>query len=270
MHRRWVKGALVVVGAMLLSTLGIFASDALQGIDGSLGNLANVRNAGLCTAGSVPLKIDGNVVCVDIYEASPSQSCPHTHITNIVESEENTNAHECYAASVKGVRPWNYVSLPQAQRMCAGAGKRLPTSNEWFQIALGTRTDTCAVRGVAAADTGSSPECVSTTGAYDVVGNMWEWVDETVVGNTFHDRPLPSEGYVSSVDADGVAVTSDSAPSDLYGKDYFWSKEEGVYGMIRGGFYGSDDDAGLYTINASVMTSFAAQGVGFRCVDDVL
>ena len=39
--------------------------------------------------------------------------------------------------------------------------------------------------------------------------------------------------------------------------------------MIRGGFYGSEDDAGLYTANTSVETSFASQGVGFRCVEDI-
>jgi hypothetical protein len=40
--------------------------------------------------------------------------------------------------------------------------------------------------------------------------------------------------------------------------------------MIRGGFYSSGEDAGLYTINASIPTSFATQGIGFRCVQDLI
>ena len=79
---------------------------------------------------------------------------------------------------------------------------------------------------------------------------------------------LPEEGYVTSVDAQGLAITSATTPDDMYGRDYVWSKTEGVFGMIRGGFYGSNQDAGLYTVNASVQTNFATQGVGFRCVKD--
>ncbi len=100
-----------------------------------------------------------------------------------------------------------------------------------------------------------------------MVGNVWEWVDETVTNRSFNERELPMEGYVTEVDASGVAITTDAVKgSELYGDDYFWSKDEGTFGMIRGGFYGSGKDAGLYTTNASVPTSFATQGVGFRCV----
>jgi formylglycine-generating enzyme required for sulfatase activity len=103
-----------------------------------------------------------------------------------------------------------------------------------------------------------------------MVGNVWEWVDETVNGATYRERPLPPEGYVTEADAEGVAIATDAQTgSELYGNDYFWSKSEGVFGMIRGGFYGSDLDAGLYTVNASVPTNFATQGVGFRCVMSV-
>jgi formylglycine-generating enzyme required for sulfatase activity len=103
-----------------------------------------------------------------------------------------------------------------------------------------------------------------------MVGNVWEWVNETVSGKTYRDRPLPDEGYVYEADAGGIAITTQTdSGSELYGKDYFWSKSDGVFGMIRGGFYGSGDDAGLYTINASVPTNFATQGVGFRCVMSV-
>lgn len=269
MKTRWVKGTATVIGAIALSTLGIFAADSLQGIEGGIQNFAGAGKSGICTEGMVPTKIDGSVLCVDVYEASPSTVCPHKALTNVVQSEQNANTKDCYAASVKDAEPWNYISLPQAQRMCAGAGKRLPTSKEWYHIALGTNDDTCTTQGTSMSPTGNE-SCVSTIGAYDVIGNVWEWVDESIVGNMHEGRVLPKEGYVTAVDASGIALTSAESADDLYGKDYFWSKEEGVFGMIRGGFYGSNEDAGLYTTNASVPTSFATQGVGFRCVEDKL
>lgn len=269
MKSKLLKGGLTVIGAVFLSTLGIFASDGLRGIDNDMLALTGGKTNGPCRAGMVPMKQDVGILCVDMYEASPSLKCPHRDPLNLLESEKNTNASECYAASIKGVAPWSYISLPQAQRMCAGAGKRLPTSNEWYRIALGTDPNTCVTNADGRASTGSGG-CVSSVGAYDVVGNVWEWVDETVQGNTFKERQLPEEGYVTSVDASGVAITSAENPDELYGADYVWSKNEGVFGMIRGGFYGSETDAGLYTVNASVGTSFGSQGVGFRCVEDVL
>jgi formylglycine-generating enzyme len=269
MKTRWVKGTMTVVGAIAFSTLGIFAADSLQGIQGGIQNFAGAGKAGVCTEGMVPVKINAGVLCVDAYEGSPSPTCPHKELANVIQSEENINTAECYVASVKGALPWNYVSLPQAQRICAQAGKRLPTNEEWYHIALGTNPDACSIHGSALNPTGNE-SCVSTIGAYDVVGNVWEWVNENVVGNTFNGRALPQEGYVTSVDVSGIAITSGEQADDLYGKDYFWSKEEGVFGMIRGGFYGSNQDAGLYTTNASVPTSFATQGVGFRCVQDVI
>ena len=269
MANKWVKGSLVVLGAVALSTLGIFASDTLRGIDGGIGQLAGIGASATCTEGSVPVRVDGHVLCVDTYEASPSSKCPNGSPRSAIESERNANTDGCYAASVPDALPWSFVSLPQAQRMCAGAGKRLPTSAEWYHFALGTDPGNCVTQKSGAQKTGSA-ECTSSVGANDVIGNVWEWVDEQVNGNMFEERELPSEGYISSVDTNGVAVTSGTEPDELYGKDYFWSGSDGVFGMIRGGFYGSGDDAGLYTVNATVQTSFATQGVGFRCVKDIL
>ncbi len=262
MQNKLIKGGLTVLGAVILTTLGVFASDSLRD-----GQMAGVGNTGACLEGSLPVVHDGKTLCVDVYEVSPSPECPNQVLTNVTQSEENASRAGCKAVSVPSVAPWNYVTLPQAQRLCANSGKRLPTNDEWYHIALGTNIDTCTIRGQAVQKTGSA-DCISSTGAHDMIGNVWEWVDEEVIGNTFNGRPLPEEGYVTSVDAQGVAVTSAKQADDMYGKDYIWTKTEGVFGMIRGGFYGSNDDAGLYTMNASVPTGFATQGVGFRCVKD--
>ncbi len=269
MKSKLIKATLTVVGAVILSTVGIYAADHIQGIEGGISNLANVRTANGCSEGAVPLKVRDQMLCVDLYEASPSTKCPHAVLNSAIESERNVTTKECLSASVPGATPWNYVSLSQAQRICAASGKRLPTSDEWYHIALGTTPESCVVQSSAVGKTGTEA-CVSSVGVYDAVGNVWEWVDENVVGNTYDGRELPKEGYVTSVDARGVAITSGESPDELYGKDYFWSQQEGVFGMIRGGFYGSGEDAGLYTANASVPTSFATQGVGFRCVEDLI
>jgi len=263
------KGALVVLFATIISTVGIFAADTFQGVNRNLTNLAGVNSSGSCPQGMVLFKNEGGLLCVDVYEATPAETCPHQSPSNILESEKNASTGNCFATSVAKKIPWSYISLPQAQRMCAQAGKRLPTSDEWYMIALGTNPEMCLINTTAPQSTGTD-NCKSAGGAFDTVGNVWEWVNETVVGNTYDDRPLPDEGYVTSVDASGVAITSAEKADSLYGEDYIWSKPEGVFGMIRGGFYGSKTDAGLYTINASVLTSFASQGVGFRCVKDVI
>ena len=269
MQRKWLKGAGIGLGALVLSTLGIFASDTLRGIDSDIGNLANLRDSGTCSGYTVPMKVDGTVMCVDMYEASPSKECLFQKISSASESQRNVLGKDCFAVSEPNRDPWNYISLSQAQQMCAAAGKRLPTNNEWYAYALGTDAESCVINARTFSKTGNA-ECVSSVGAIDVIGNLWEWVDENVVEGAFNGQTLPEEGYVASVDADGIALTSTASPMELYGEDYFWSKEQGVYGMIRGGFYGSGADAGLYTTNASVETSLTTLGIGFRCIEDVI
>jgi formylglycine-generating enzyme required for sulfatase activity len=102
-----------------------------------------------------------------------------------------------------------------------------------------------------------------------MVGNVWEWVDASVESGQYAHRVLPETGYVTSVDADGIALSSNTSTTqedELYGKDYFWQNKEGVRGMLRGGFYGSGNDGGIYAVNASVDLGFGSVGVGFRCV----
>lgn len=269
MKGKILKGAGIGIGALLVSTLGIFASDAVRGIDSRIGNLASLGESGACPRGMILADTSAGSFCVDLFEVSAADACPHARPNNVLESEKNVAMTGCYGESVSKKEPWTYITLTQAQRVCAVSGKRLPTSDEWYALALGTRESDCHVHG-SAPRASSESACRASSGAYDMVGNVWEWVNETVTGTEYRGRTLPGEGYVEETDASGVAITtSGEKGNELYGEDYFWSKSEGVFGMIRGGFYGSDSDAGLYTINASVPTSFATQGVGFRCVKGV-
>lgn len=265
MTHRWIKTASVIAGAIFFSTLGIFASDVIRGIDGGLANRASVKGVDGCSVGMVRIETKAGSLCVDQYEASPASSCPHQTLMNTLQTEENVTTDTCVPMSVSDARPWSYVSLAQAQRLCSRANKRLPTPEEWYQFALGTVSSQCVV-GAQGAQVTASGSCVSDKGVYDAVGNVWEWVDIQIMDASMNGRSLPGEGYVTSVDADGIALSSGETPDTLYDEDYIWSKTPGVFGMLRGGFYGSGTDAGLYTINASVPTNFATQGVGFRCV----
>jgi hypothetical protein len=77
---------------------------------------------------------------------------------------------------------------------------------------------------------------------------------------------LPVSGYVLSVDSSGVASQTGTTTSDLFGSDYARFPESGVFGMVRGGFYGSGEDGGIYALQANIAPTFASAGIGFRCV----
>lgn len=91
-----------------------------------------------------------------------------------------------YAVSVPGVLPSTCLTWAQARVACALSTKRLPTVEEWGQAAGDTprtpkddETTGCNVSGppYGPTETGARPACVSRAGAYDMVGNVWEWVE---------------------------------------------------------------------------------------------
>ncbi len=268
--KRWLKSVSIIVGALVCTTLGISASDTLQGVSGSLVSMAlqGTQKTMGCGSDSTEIVVEGNKVCIDIFEARVGESCVHSDPKNLQETEQNLNTKSCAPISRAGGVPWRFVSLSQAQRACALAGKRLLTNEEWYRAALGTQESACYVAHSDAQgprETGES-ECRSSVGVYDMVGNVWEWVDAQVESGVYGNRELPSTGHVVGVDINGIALATGDTPDYLYGEDYFWYSHEGVRGMLRGGFYGSGKDGGLYAVNASVDLGFGSTGVGFRCV----
>ena len=92
-----------------------------------------------------------------------------------------------YAVSVPGVLATN-ATWYRAQQACALSGKRLLTSEEWQRAAMGTpepgpaddRVTTCATHSPGPVKTGSRANCSSVWGAFDMVGNVPEWVADRV------------------------------------------------------------------------------------------
>jgi formylglycine-generating enzyme required for sulfatase activity len=264
---RWVKGTLVIFGALIVTALGIDASDTLKGMSGTLLSQV-VSKESACPAGMVSVEMVGTVSCVDQYEVSPSDACPNKNPGQMIATTQNLEEKTCQAISKKEVIPWRYITRDQAMNVCARSGKRLPTSAEWYQLSLSmTNVEaSCNTDSKDIAFTGMHAECVTSHQIADLVGNAWEWVSDDVIDGIYNSHKLPASGYVAQVDASGVATVSHETAQELFGGDYFWSREDGAYGMIRGGYYDSGSDGGLYTIHADTPPTTASVGIGFRCV----
>lgn len=265
----WKKSVVIILGALLVTTLGIEASDVVQGRAGRLtGTVLLGDSSGPCRSGETVVRFGEYALCVDTYEASPSESCLYPEVTNEVQSNDNVYTTGCRVVTESGRVPWRYVSYTQAQQLCAHEGKRLLTAKEWYRLAVGVvDTGTCILTTGSVRPTGAG--CVAPNGVYDLVGNLWEWVDDTVMDGQWQGRYLPQSGYVSAVTADGVVTDTSDVPVAAFGEDFATVAHEGERGMIRGGFYDSGSDGGLFAQNMSVPLSIAAPGIGFRCVRDV-
>ena len=127
--------------------------------------------ANLITGGATQLGVDGGdyAPC-----ASTGQNC----------------TNDIYAVSLPGVLPSAHITWFQAQQACKNARKRLPSNAEWQAAVAGTpepgsvpQLTDCNTANLSAnplSPTGSRSRCVSADGAFDMVGNLWEWVADWV------------------------------------------------------------------------------------------
>ena len=268
---RFLRGLVVIIGAMGLTTVAIKANDVfLVPHEEMLGGVgASVPDA-RCPDDMVYVSASGGGFCIDRYEASAGKLCPNAAPRNQFESNDNLAQSLCTPVSAVGVTPWVNIPRAQAMELCARVGKHLPSNGEWFRAALGTpdTTNDCAIAKVGyseAQKTGSMQKCVSGSGAYDMVGNVWEWVDANVSDGVLSGKRLPAEGFVKDADTDGVAVETTSAGDDVFHSDYFFVDPQGPKGVFRGGFWSSGDKGGVYAFFAASPATFIGNAVGFRC-----
>ncbi len=267
--RHRFRGIVVTLGAMLLSALALHASEFVTfPKERLLGGVAASKVESRCPEDMAFVSSSGGGYCIDRYEASPGVSCPHQRVTNQFDTDANTANPLCTPISAPGTLPWVNVSLTRAMELCARAGKHLATNAEWYRAALGTPDDVCVLGrvGLSVAElTGSRDSCFSSSGAYDMIGNVWEWVDATAIDGVYDGRTLPGEGYVAETDTNGLPTRTATATLSSFGGDHFYIDPVGVKGMFRGGFWNMTEKAGVYATNVANPTSFVGNAVGFRC-----
>lgn len=167
-------------------------------------------------------------------------------------------ADDVYAVSLPSVTPSANVTWFQAQAACKNARKRLPTNAEWQAAAAGTPnpggdngSTACNTGSVfVAVATGSRTACVSADGAFDMVGNLAEWVADWVPRST-----TPSCGSWSA----GIDPTGDLQCLAGAGA----GGEPGA--LTRGGDFNDFISAGPFAVSGEIPPSFSNFGFGFRC-----
>ena len=172
-----------------------------------------------------------------------------------------------FALSLPGVIPARSINYFIAAAACRNSGKRLPTNAEWQAAALGTPdpwpqddpANQCNLSGPSAALTGTRSKCVSDVGAFDMVGNVIEFVADwgpLATAGTTWDVFLPGFG--------GDVSNIGGAPNGT------------IYGLpgttLRGGSFaagsgGFGELAGVYAIdqNGAPNSIGNATAAGFRC-----
>jgi formylglycine-generating enzyme required for sulfatase activity len=163
-------------------------------------------------------------------------------------------ANDIYAVSLPSVIPSAFITWFQAQEACANAGKRLPTSAEWQVGANGTpdpgpdnRTTDCNTLTGSASLTGARSACVSARGAFDMVGNLEEWVADWVPLST----ECPGWGGIS----DDLMCLSGASESGI-----------GPGALLRGGDFRIGSSAGPFTVVGTGVPYTSRVFIGLRCV----
>ena len=158
-----------------------------------------------------------------------------------------------YAVSIAGVTPSRVLTWFQATAAARNAGKRLPTNAEWQTAALGTPDSVavppCNDDSGAVAATGAAPGCVSDVGAFEMVGNVWEWVADWVPRST----TCVTNAWASSFSLADFQCLAGAAVDGLPGA------------LLRGGDYNNNGfKAGVYAVTGLNPPTTAQGNIGFR------
>jgi formylglycine-generating enzyme required for sulfatase activity len=166
-----------------------------------------------------------------------------------------------YAASVPGVLPSTCIDWFQAAQACALSGKRLITNREWQDAAAGTPdpgnaddgSTTCATISNNPAKTGARTNCKSSWGAFDMIGNVYEWVTDWA-------------------DRSNVGCTDWTTQTGLAGADVSCFGGNGSNGvdripgaLLRGGAWVIGSLAGVFAVRSDLLPVEPFNYIGFRC-----
>jgi formylglycine-generating enzyme required for sulfatase activity len=230
----------------------------------------------------------GKATLADLIEGGATQLCPVplgndscTSCTYGPTFPDNGNWTEpLYAAAIPGVLPSSCVTWFQAEQACRLVGKRLLTNREWQAVAAGTPdpgdaddgATTCNTKSDAPSLTGSRSACRSSWGAFDMAGNVWEWVADWMdlaqgeVCGTFgpeygDDLSCTGPNTPQPSATAGAAAVGPRAPREM----------PGIHptlpgGVIRGGNFAVGTRNGIFAIYAGGPPSSRSRSTGFRCV----
>ncbi|MDP2649131.1 MAG: hypothetical protein Q8P19_04535, partial [bacterium] len=235
-----------------------------------------------CPSGMIPVPAspaDGQQgFCVDKYEAQSSAG---------------------NEVSVQGGSPWVSITQTSARAECIRAGKHLITEKEWMTIAhnaenvgwnwnggvAGTNqmsdghsdnvpASALATAADASACSGTGQTCDLSTWSdqrrvyklsndqyiWDLGGNVWEWVDQTVT----NDYPIVNSAVAGwqacSTSGDGVCGNTRTTNDQWYRGGFAT-----IAGFIRGGGWSGGADVGAFSLHLSVPPSYSGTDLGFRC-----
>ena len=275
------------------------AINAQQAVINSLGSpdcpLGYTRDAGttdflLCRKGSdevVKVGSGGAAFWIDRYEASVWSHADGTGqqygIPTAVDYPSSFPANgqytlPLYALSIAQVIPSASLTWFQAVAACDASGKRLVNRQEWLRAAKGTidpgasdGTDgTCFTNGVQGGQagqarmTGAGTRCRSSAGAEDMVGNMWEWIDEWYAG-----LGLRANGTFAGINTWPGSLFASDITVNIASQARTTDDTEGVglpAAASRGGSWGNLTFAGLFALDLMSSPDYQQNGNGFRCV----
>ena len=195
----------------------------------------------------------GRATEVDLTAGGATQLGTASHDYAPCTDDGQNCANDIFAVSLPSVLPAAFITWFQAEEACANAGKRLPTNAEWQVGANGTpdpgRDDhatTCNTANTGTTTlTGSRSACVSARAAFDMVGNVAEWVADWV------PRSTQCSGWGSfSDDFMCLAGASETGPPGA---------------LLRGGFFLGGAENGPLAVIGTVEATRSQNIFGFRC-----
>jgi prepilin-type N-terminal cleavage/methylation domain-containing protein len=254
-----------------------------------------------------PMVVPGNyqATCPDGYVSVPGNSYYNTLPGFCVMKWEAKNSGG--AVSQASGLPWVGISQTSAKDACSNAnGAHLITNNEWMTINRnieaqgrnwtgvtgvgdgmvyrgnheGTGDASCYAEEILTGENTPDPLCfhdgrnkrilylTNNEEIWDMSGNVWQWVDQTVTGSSNH--PSPS-GSLSGITNYGQFSYDDIRPSQpswshSQGLGYYYSSfSESERAFCRGGSWGNGSSAGLFALLLGISPTNTGTLFGFRC-----